>query len=564
MTASQILRRGARAGVLILSTVTVPLTAQVPAARIDSIFAFAGDTTPGCAVAAMQDGAVLLARGYGIANLEHKVPITSETVFYLASVSKQFTAAAINLLVRDGKLSLDDDVRKYVPELPVYQRPITLGHLMHHTSGLRDYLELFDMADLADFPITNADFLAMMARQRALNFAPGDAYSYSNSGYVLLSIIVERVSGKSLRAFAEERIFRPLGMTSTVFRDQHTMLIPNVAIAYGRTAYTWPGLPNPRPAGPWEIDVPYFDVVGDGGLMSSVSDLARWESNWWQPRVGGTEWLGLERERGRLHDGSLLTYGAGLGYRVYRGDSVVSHGGSYGGYNTYLMRFPARRFSVAVLCNSGEVASSQLAERVADVFLGDELAAATAPSPSDAGTEGRVALDPDQLASYTGTFFGPDRMLLRRLVADSGRLFYDRGPGNRSELIPVAAGRFLMAGTELVVSPSAGKDSLRLESPGDVTIVLARVTADGIGSLAGLAGSYYSSDLRTSITVEPRDSVLLIRLERGAEVTFTPAFDDAFTLGSVILQVVRDAGRVTGLEVSSGERARNVRFDKQP
>ena len=546
-------RAAALAGFLFLPAVP-RLAAQVPATRIDSIFAFARDTTPGCAVSAMRDGAVLFAKGFGLANLEHSVPITPETVFYLASVSKQFTAAAINLLVLDGKLGLDDDVRKYVPELPVYQRPITIRHLVNHTNGLRDYLELFPMAGLNDFPITNADFLAMMARQRALNFAPGDAYSYTNSGYVLLTIVVERVTGKSIRAFAEERIFRPLGMTSTGFRDRHTMLIRNLATGYGRGG-----------SGPWNLAVPYFDVVGDGGLMSSVTDLAKWEANWWQLKVGDAKWLELERERGRLRSGSLLTYGAGLGHGVYRGDSVVSHGGGFGGYNTYLMRFPARRFSVAVLCNAALQPSGQLAERVADVFLGDLLAAV--PAPGATGTPAApagIALDPARLASYPGTFVNAETLLLRRLVADSGRLFYSRGPGNRSELIPVAEGKFRMAGTDVAVSISPGRDTVRLDIAGEPPVLLARMVPPAGRSLGDLAGSYHSSDLNAGLTVEVRDSVLRIQRERGSAATFTPVFADGFSGGFYFLRVVREGGRVTALLLSAGERARNVRFDKRP
>lgn len=545
-------RHAALSGVLLLAPPVAKLTAQVPAARIDSIFAFARDTTPGCALSAMRDGALLYAKGYGIADFEHDTPITPETVFYMASVSKQFTAAAINLLALDKKLSLDDDVRTYVPEIPIYQRPITIRHLLNHTSGLRDYLELFAMAGLDDFPITDTDFLGMMGRQRALNFAPGDAYSYSNSGYVLLTIVVQRVTGKPIRAFAEERIFKPLGMTSTVFRDRHTMLIRNLATGYGRA-----------PGGPWNIAVPHFDVVGDGGLMSSVSDLAKWEGNWWQATVGGAEWLTLEKERGRLNGGTLLTYGAGLGHGVYRGDSVVAHGGGFGGYNTYLMRFPSRRFSVAVLCNAATVPAGQLAQRVADVLLGDVLAP-TATSGAGPAAPARFALDQARLAASTGTYFNAATMLVRRLVADSGRLYYSRGPGNRSQLIPVSEGKFQMAGADVVVTIPNGKGTVRLDIPGEPPLELSRVPPFAGGSLAGLGGSYYSSDLRTTITVAPRDSVLVIQPERGSSRTFTPVFADAFSAGFYFLQVVREGGRVTGVELSGGERARRVRFDRQP
>jgi hypothetical protein len=280
--------------------------------------------------------------------------------------------------------------------------------------------------------------------------------------------------------------------------------------------------------------------------------------------VGGAAWLELEKERGRLRDGTLLAYGAGLGHGVYRGDSVVSHGGGFGGYNTYLMRFPARRFSVAVLCNSAMAPSSQLAQRVADVFLGDVLPAAATSNGLGSAAPARIALDQTRLAGYTGTYFNAGTVLVRRLVADSGRLYYSRGPGNRSELIPVAEGRFQMAGTDVMVEIPDGKGTVRLDIPGDPPLVLSRVAPFAGGSLDGLRGSYYSSDLRTTIAVAPRDSVLVIQPERGSPITFMPVFADAFGAGFYFLQAVREGGRVTGLEVSGGERARRVRFDKQP
>jgi CubicO group peptidase (beta-lactamase class C family) len=524
---------------------------NVPVARVDSVFAFATSATPGCAVAAAQNGALRFAKGYGIADLEHGVPITPATPFYLASVSKQFTAAAVNLLALDGKLSLDDDVRKYVPEVPAYGAPITLRHLVHHTSGLRDYLTLFALRDLSDHPITNAEFLETVARQRALNFPTGAEYSYSNTGYVLLSIVVERVSGKSLRDFARERLFVPLGMSSTQFRDRHDLLVPGRALAYG-----------PRPEGGYRLSVPYFDVVGDGGLFSTVEDLAKWEANFWDPRVGGAAWLEREGERGRLNDGTALDYGAGLAFGTYRGEPVVSHGGSLGGYNTHLLRFPARRFSVAVLCNDNARPSAALARQVADAFLPDLVAAdrpaAAAAAPPPAVTPASA----ESVERYAGVFFNDRLMQVLSVVAQNGALYGERGPGSRVDLRPAGPGRFQVAPTATVAfSPRA--DTLRVENVGGLPSVYRRVARTRPVDPRAYAGGYASDELGVAWRVDAageRDSALVLRSPRDS-VRLEPAFDDAFRGGGMFVRFARDKhGRVTDMLVSAGERVRNVPF----
>lgn len=525
----------------------VTLLAQSPAARVDSIFAFATATTPGCAVAAIRNGAVEYAKGYGMADLEHDVAITPQTPFYMASVSKQFAAGAVNLLVLDGKLSLDDDVRNIIPELPEYGATITLRHLMHHTSGLRDYLTLFSLAGLTDYTITNADFLEMVGRQRSLSFRPGEQYSYSNTGYVLLSIVVERVAGQSLRTFAQERIFAPLGMTSTQFRDHHNMLIKGRALAYA-----------PSRTGGYTLSVPHFDVVGDGGLYSTVEDLARWEANFLEPRVGGSEWLTLEGQLGRLNSGVAITYGAGLTHGTYRGETTVEHGGALGGYNIGLLRFPARRFSVAVLCNGNMVPSGLLTRRVADVFLGDVLAP-VAPVAQAAASSASV----EMLAPYKGSFFDDRAMAMREVVVEDGRLYYSRGPTNRSELVPIGGTRFQMAGTPTVAVFSARGDTLRLETAEVTAVVLRRVRDVSRRDLRAYAGSYESSELRVSWVVSAGDSTLTVRPARGSSMRLDPAFEDAFRSPNVFARFIRDEkGEIVAMDVSAGERARNVRFER--
>jgi CubicO group peptidase (beta-lactamase class C family) len=234
--------------------------------------------SPGCALGVYRDGRMLYEKGYGLANIEENVAITPRSVFDIGSTSKQFSASSILLLEKQGKLSVNDDVRKYVPELPDYGQKITILHLLNHTSGLRDYLVLFEMAGInIDTVTTDEDALALIARQKALNFTPGSQYLYSNSGFFLLSVIVKRVSGKTLKDFAAENIFTPLGMTHTQYRDEHRALIPERAMAYDQ---------NEKKDG-YVMNVSYFEQTGDGAVHTSVQDLLKWDENFYSAQVGG-------------------------------------------------------------------------------------------------------------------------------------------------------------------------------------------------------------------------------------------------------------------------------------
>src|SRR5688572_13710077 len=269
-------------GGLIAAGMAASVWAQAPAStsltrQVDEIFSSFTPNGPGCAVAVYQNAKVLLAKGYGSANLEYGVPITPSTPFIVGSVAKQFTAAAIALLVEEKRIALTDDVRKYVPELPDYGTPITIDHLVHHTSGLRDWWELVTLAGLRnDDTYAVQDVLDMTARQRGLNFPPGEQYLYSNTGYMMLGLVVHRVTGRTLRQFADERIFKPLGMTATHFHDDHTEIAPGRAAAY-----------SPVTGGRYRINIWNNDLVGQGGVMTTVLDLAKWDENFYTGKVGG-------------------------------------------------------------------------------------------------------------------------------------------------------------------------------------------------------------------------------------------------------------------------------------
>src|SRR6478735_2862247 len=353
------------------------------AGRVDAVFSrYARTDGPGCALGIYQNGAITYSKGYGAANLEYGVPITPTTPFISGSVAKQFTAAAIALLVEQGRISLDDDVRKYIPELPDYGAKITIDQLVHHTSGLRDFWALVQVAGMRfDDGYTVGDVIRLAARQKHLNFPPGTEYDYSNTGYIALGLIVQRVTGKSLRDFTAEQIFGPLGMTSTHFHDDHTMLVPGRASAY-----------TPLPEGGYRINVWNNDIVGQGQMMLTVNDLLKWDENFYTGTVGGPGFLKRQLQQGKLANGTTLSYAFGLTVGDYRGLRLVEHGGSSGGYRTIISRFPTEHTSVVALCNTPEANTTVLSHQVADIILGSKLSAPVqrAARPDSAVTHGTM------------------------------------------------------------------------------------------------------------------------------------------------------------------------------
>lgn len=351
---------------------------------VDAIFApMTRGVVPGCAVAIFRDGRTVFARGYGHADLTHRVPITPETPFTIGSVTKQFTAAAIYRLSLEGKLGLDDDVRRYVPELRDYGTPVTIRQMIHHTSGLRDFWALVGLAGMRyDDGYRAEDVLALASRQRALNFPPGTSYAYSNTSYVLLGMIVQRVTGATLRQYADSVFFKPLGMTKTLYLDDHTEIVPGRAAAY-----------SPRRDG-WSLNVWANDLVGQGGMVTTLEDLRRWDENSYTGAVGGERFVrGLEQP-GKLVNDSALTYAFGLEVDRWRGQRVVSHTGASGGYRAALTRFPDLHTSVALLCNVSTANSGQLANRVALAAFGDKFAPAPAAvTPSAPGAAAPSSAD---------------------------------------------------------------------------------------------------------------------------------------------------------------------------
>ncbi len=338
--------------------------------QIDQLFQpWDHPTSPGCALGIIDNGVLVYARGYGMANLELGVPIAPTSVFYLASMSKQFTTTAILLLAEAGALSLTDNIRNYVPEVPDYGFLIAIEQLMRHTSGLRDYLDVGLLAGKRFEDVwSERDFLQRVGRQMALNFSPGTQFLYSNTGYVLLSLIVKRVSGQSLGTFTREQIFAPLGMTQTLFKEDHQQLIPNRASGYSLAK-----------DGTLCNEYHNLQVVGDGGLYSSVEDLARWDGNFYTNRLGkGTpDLINRLYSTAPLADGTPQTYALGLGHASYRGLPLVKHGGGLNGARTQMVRFYNERCTIICLANLSSFDPEAMIRRVADRYLANQLAPIT-------------------------------------------------------------------------------------------------------------------------------------------------------------------------------------------
>jgi CubicO group peptidase (beta-lactamase class C family) len=526
------------------------------APSVDAVFAeYAKPGSPGCSLAVVQNGNIVYEKGYGLASIEHGVPIDpKKTVFDIGSTSKQITAASILLLAQDGKLSLDDEVRKHVPELPDYGTPVTIRHLLHHTSGIRDYINLMAMGGInfEDWT-TGADALAAIARQKALDFKPGSEHSYSNSGYFLLSQIVERVSGKKMREFAQERIFGPLGMTNTQILDDHTKVIPNRAASYG-----------PGPGGGFAIQMSNWEQTGDGAVQTTVEDLAKWDQNFYKPKVGGAWLVEQLQTKGKLNDGETIDYARGLMVADYRGLRRVSHGGGWAGYRAEMIRFPDQKLSVVTLCNLGTANPSALAQQVADLYLADKLQPEAQPAAvANEAPAGKL----ENAARYTGVYWSPAGGIVRRIEVRDGKLFYVRGGGNDSELAPLGGDRFRMVGApaEVAFQGSTTPRRMELVAGGGKPTVFEEVkpvspTPEG---LAAYAGTYTSPELDTTWTLAVDGERLVLRRKRGPAMPLRPAFTDAFDSPGGLIRFQREGQKVTGMVIGAG-RARDIKFEKKP
>lgn len=546
-----------------VATVVAKQAAPAPAAaspvrQVDALFADwdKGDK-PGAAVAVIKDGKVLYRRGFGLADIERDARIAPTTPFHVASMSKQFTAFAIQLLAQDGKLSFDDDIRKYLPEMHDFGTPITIRHLLHHTSGLRDQWNLLTLAGWRmDDVITEDDIFGLIKRQRELNFEPGKEFLYCNTGFTLLGMIVKRVSGKSLPEFAQERMFRPLGMTHTVFHDDYSKLVKGRASSY-----------QPMAKGGYQYVALSYSNVGATSLFTTADDLALWDRNFYDGKVGGKDLIARMQVPGTLRTGKALDYASGLMVGEYRGLKTVAHGGADAGFRSEMLRFPDQHFTVIVLSNAGDFNPGKLSHKVADIYLDKQLK----PLPAGAAPKAapvEVAVDAASLDALVGDYALNPQFILSITKAD-GRLMAQATGQPKFPLFASGERAFFLKVVDAQVSfDAAGTDGVAagiVLHQGGRDMPAKRVTTARLGDaeLAAFEGEFYSDELHVLYTLARKDGKLVLSYPRGdftLKQAGANAFAADFPIGRVEFQCVAGEG-CSGFTVNNG-RVRDLQFTR--
>ena len=543
--------------ILFIVTLCVTAAADERTDKVDKLFEEWDLTvSPGAAMGIIHDGEIVYARGYGMANLEHNVPITPETVFRIGSTSKQFTAACVAILSLQGKLSLDDDIRKYLPELPAYDKPITVRHLIHHTSGIRDYLGLSYLSgNSGDDFFTPEETVEMIARQKGLNFTPGDEHLYSNSGYFLLGVIVSRASGKSLDAFAREHIFGPLGMKNTHYHDDYTKIVKKRADGHAKTEKGF------------KILNTTLNHVGDGGVFTTVEDLHLWDQAFYDHKLG-KELMDLLHQTGELNDGEKLEYAFGLNVGQYRGLKLVAHGGAFVGFRADMIRFPEEKFSVICLANLASINPSRLCRQIADIYLADKFTEEKASEkPAEPMTP--ITLSQEELKNKAGKYTDEEESLVADVSLKEDKLMVE-AMGISFALIPVSKSRFISkdAPVEIVVefSPAEGKAErakLTIEKEREIELQkIPDIAPLTLEELKEFAGSYYNDELPATYLLELEEGRLLFKHRNAPEEALKLIKRDKFLSGYGKIEFIRGKGKkITGFYLDAG-RVR-IQFQKK-
>jgi CubicO group peptidase (beta-lactamase class C family) len=531
----------------VVSAIVLPSYGQDKSGDIDKIFSWTSPTAPGCQCAVSQNGKLVLNRAYGLADMERDVALTTGSVLDAGSLRKQFVAAAVLLLVEEKRLSLSDDVRKYVPQLPDYGQKITIDHLLTHTSGIRDWQPLLNLA------AGDPDAKTMILRQRGLNFKPGEEWSYSNSGYVLLADIVSNVSGISFPEFAMKRLFEPLGMKMTSYVDDMTLVVKNRALAYRKEK------------GQWKLDM-YLgnDRGGAGALLTTASDLLIWNDALAMNRLGAFVSQKLQ-EPATLNNGRKLSYTRGLTLEPYAGNKMISHSGGAAGYHSWAGQLPDKGLSIAVMCNSDAMAATALANRIIDLYIPANTSTASESGPPPAVPENEL---PD-VTKKAGLYFNEATGEQLRLAVDRGRLRIAGGPG----LMFVSKDKYRRWGA-FVEFMSADKFELNFVSPDlfELKSMEGKVSrfsramgfTPTMAQLQAFSGHYESNELMALFELKVENNGLTARVndKPGPPFPLTAVHTDTFQFAGVFLHFIRDkAGKVTGLDFSNPV-LRKVRFKK--
>src|ERR1044071_2746853 len=495
---------------------------------------------PGYAAAVSLNGETVFEKAFGLAELEHNVPNTTQTIFESGSVAKQFTAASLVLLQQEGKLSLDDPVKKYIPELPDYGAPLTIRHLLNHTSGLRDWGTVMSLtgAGRGDRVITQDLALDVITHQRALDFTPGAEYSYSNSGHNLAAIIVERVAKQKFPAFVEERLFKPLGMTNSSWRDDYQRIVPGRAQAYARQGN-----------GPWRLNMPFMNVYGNGGMLTTVGDWMKWNAMLDSKSLGAPLVEALET-RGVLNDGRKIAYALGLTVDKYKGMKDVSHGGATAGYQTFLARYPDNKVSVGVMCNGTSPNPGGIAANITDEIFG--------PYPEAPKTES-AKVSEDELKKFVGIWRNEKTHAPARFAIENG---VSRWSGAR--LVPMGGGQFTAGSNQLKFTfDKDGKpvSAETVDSDGEVRRFAPETEwKPPTAELASFSGDWFSEEAGATVSFVVDGDKAYIKQRPSTSLPMLPIYKDHFDVQGYVVWFTRDKnGKVEGMHVGTS-RMRDMPF----
>ncbi|OIQ30947.1 MAG: hypothetical protein BM564_01675 [Bacteroidetes bacterium MedPE-SWsnd-G2] len=533
---------------------------------VDQIFkAWDSSDSPGCALGVMKDGKLIYAKGYGMANLEYPIPNSAFSVFRIGSTSKQFTAACIILLAQNGKLELTQTLDHFFPDFPDYAKQITVKHLLNHTSGIRDYLTLSYLRGLGnDDYYTDSDIMSWLINQQDLNFAPGEEFLYSNSGYWLLGQIVNKVSGQNMADYAKEAIFKPLDMTETHFHNNHNQIVNNRASGY-----------RPTKENGYEISMTTLDMIGDGGIFTTINDIKKWDDSYYNSSVLNKAFWEQMCEQGRLNDGTVLDYASGLGIGSHKGLKTISHGGAFVGFRAELIRFPEQHFSVAIFANRADSNPSQMALQVADVFLKSEFKSdenTTNPANQSAtAAVNFIDLSTTELEQYCGHYWNPENLLARKIYLRDGMLRYFRSETNESDLKPFGKNAFKMVnvGGDVTVSFQKQPDGrynmlFRVNDDPDSVSIPFTPKDYNPSELKAFAGDYHSSELNVvySIKLEANQLMLYVNQKKISplKTVLTNVFSNT-DFGTFQFNTDH-MGQPTSFTLAAG-RVKNLKFKKQ-
>lgn len=546
----------------LFSTLAMLSFAQINESEtIDQLFKeWDNPDSPGCSLGIIKNGELIYGKGYGMANLEHGIPNSNQSVFRIASTSKQFTAACIVLLAEKGELGLNDKLDDFFPNFPDYAKQISVQQLLNHTSGIRDYLSISYLKGLGDEDhYTDEDLMNWLVNQTELNFSPGDEFLYSNSGYWLLGQIVEKVSGMNMAEYALQEIFQPLGMNNTHFHNNHNQIVKNRASGY-----------TPTREGNYGISMTTLDMIGDGGIFTCVDDIKKWENAFYNSAIFNESFWNLMTKQGILNNGEVIDYASGLDISDHRGLKTISHGGAFVGFRAEILRFPEHKLSIAIFANRADANPTRMAFEVADVLLADEFIEEETVQEikEDKKAEVFVKMSSKELERFSNHYWNPVDAYARKIYVNNDTLRYFRNEYNESALLPISSNEFKMLNVGIDVrvkfDPKKPKVmSIYIEGEDSIHFEEYEPASYSTDELKQFEGRFYSQELDVNYDLKMEEEQLILYVNNQQVSPLEAVMENLFSnrqFGNFLFSTGPN-GSITSFRLAAG-RVKNLKFEK--